>query len=250
VLDQGHRLRCDHDWIAHADEPVSRIEVGGSDVDVELVKLGCGAQLVISVPYAEWREAMRCGWFRDIEGHFVHPVRDYGVMAGNGTIGLELVEQLDEIHTVLVPWGGGGLAAGIASALAAISPKTQVFACEPETLTPASGALAAGHPVEVPYQPSFVDALGTQMVLPEVWEVAQPLLAGAVVVTLADVAAAVRLLAERVHVVAEGAGAISLAAALGGAVGGGRVACIVSGGNIDPASLAAILAGSMPPVKC
>ena len=200
----------------------------------------------IPVPFETWWEAMETGGFSGLDGHFVHPVRDPAVMAGNGTIGLELVEQLDGIDAVLIPWGGGGLTTGIASALAAVSPETRVFACEPATAAPVSAALAAGEPVEVPYTPSFVDGAGAKALLPDMWERAQPLLSGAFAVELADAAAAVRLLAERLHVIAEGAGALALAAALTGAAGSGRVVCIVSGGNIDASRLATILSGDVP----
>ena len=200
----------------------------------------------IPVTFDAWWEAMESGAFPGLDGHFVHPVRDPAVMAGNGTIGLELVEQLDAIDCVLIPWGGGGLTTGIASALAAVSPSTKVYACEPETAAPVSAALAAGEPVEVPYVPSFVDGAGAKALLPDMWQAARPLISGAFAVPLSETAAAVRLLAERLHVIAEGAGALALAAALAGRAGSGRVVCVVSGGNIDAGRLAAILAGQVP----
>ncbi len=201
---------------------------------------------VIKVPFERWWQAMEEGSYPGVEGLFVHPVMDDAVMAGNGTIGLELVEELDGIDTVLVPWGGGGLTTGIASALHELSPRTQVFACEPETGAPVSAALAAGHPVPVEYTPSFVDGAGGKGLLPPMWERARPLLAGAFALSLDETAAAVRLLAERGRVVAEGAGALALAAALSGRAGAGRIVCIVSGGNIDAARLAEILSGRTP----
>ncbi len=204
-----------------------------------------GARVVL-VPFDRWWQAMEEGAFPDVAGHFVHPVRDPAVIAGNGTIGLELVEQLDAIDTVLVPWGGGGLTTGIASALASASPDARVIACEPETGAPVSAALAAGHPVEVPYRASFVDGAGSKGLLPEMWERARPLLSGAAAVSLEETAAGVRLLAERAHVVSEGAGALAVAAALSRSVPDERVVCIVSGGNIDAHRLAAILAGRVP----
>lgn len=201
---------------------------------------------VIKVPFERWWQAMEEGSYSGVEGLFVHPVMDDAVMAGNGTIGLELVEELDSIDTVLVPWGGGGLTTGIASALRELSPRTQVFACEPETGAPVSAALAAGHPVPVEYTASFVDGAGSKGLLPPMWERARPLLAGAFALSLDETAAAVRLLAERGRVVAEGAGALALAAALSGRAGAGRIVCIVSGGNIDTARLAEILEGRTP----
>jgi threonine dehydratase len=201
---------------------------------------------VIRVPFERWWQAMEEGSYPGTTGYFVHPVMDDAVMAGNGTIGLELVAELDEIDTVLVPWGGGGLTTGIASALAALSPRTKVFACEPETGAPLVASLAAGEAVGVDYTPSFVDGSGSKALLPPMWERARPLLSGAFSLTLDETAAAVRLLAARARVVAEGAGALSVAAAVSGRAGEGRIVCIVSGGNIDAGRLAAILEGRTP----
>jgi threonine dehydratase len=144
---------------------------------------------------------------------------------------------------VLVPWGGGGLCCGIASAVRALRPSAQVFACEVETAAPLSASLAAGRPVTIDYTPSFVDGIGARGLLPEMWPLATALLAGSFVVSLSEVTAAVRLLVERARVVAEGAGAVPVAAALAGRAGTGKVVCVVSGGNIDRERLGAILAG-------
>ena len=202
---------------------------------------------VIKVPYERWWQAMEEGSYPGVEGLFVHPVMDDKVMAGNGTIGLELVEQIDAIDTVLIPWGGGGLTTGIASALAALSPPTRVYACEPETGAPVAATLAnGGVPTAVDYRASFVDGSGSKALLPPMWERARGLLAGSHVVSLDETAAAVRLLAERTRVVAEGAGALAVAAATSGRAGTGRIVCIVSGGNIDSSRLAAILGGRTP----
>ncbi len=201
---------------------------------------------VIKVPYERWWQTMEEGSYPGVEGYFVHPVLDDAVMAGNGTIGLELVEDLDQIDTVLVPWGGGGLSTGIASALAALSPGTRVLACEPATGAPFAASYAAGRPVEVDYVPSFVDGAGSKMLLGPMWEHARPLLSGGIALTLDETAGAVRTLAERARVIAEGAGALSVAAAVSGRAGEGRIVCIVSGGNIDALRLAAILEGSTP----
>jgi threonine dehydratase len=201
---------------------------------------------VIAVPFETWWETMETGSYPGLDGLLVHPVLDERVMAGNGVIGLELVEQLDDVDTVLVAWGGGGLTTGVASALAAVSPRTRVIACEPETGAPLAASFAAGEPVGVDYRASFVDGAGSKALFPPMWERARRLVAGAVAVPLDETAAAVRLLATRAHVVSEGAGALPLAAALAGHGGDGRVVCIVSGGNIDPDRLAAILAGGVP----
>jgi len=203
---------------------------------------------VIAVSFDTWWETMERGSYPGLDGLFVHPVLDERVMAGNGVIGLELAEQLDGIDAVLVPWGGGGLTCGIASALAAVAPATRVIACEPATGAPLTASLATGEATQVEYTASFVDGAGSKALLPAMWERARTLVDSAVALPLADVAEAVRILATRGHVVAEGAGALSLAAALAGHAGEGRVVCIVSGGNIDPDRLAAILAGEVPQV--
>lgn len=205
---------------------------------------------IVRVPWEEWWAAVEHGEERladDIEGFFVHPVRDPPVMAGNGTIGLELAAQLEGFDTVLIPWGGGGLTTGIASALAALVPETRVIVCEPEAGAPVAGALAnGGVPTPVEFTPSFVDGAGSGALLPEMWEHARDLVSDAAVVSLEAAAQAVRLLLERARVVAEGAGALPVAAALAGDAGTGRVVCIVSGGNIDARRLQAILEGRVP----
>jgi threonine dehydratase len=202
---------------------------------------------IVKVPYERWWEVMLAGRWDEAEGLFVHPVQDERVMAGNGTIGLELAEDLPDADAVLVPWGGGGLFTGIASALAALRPELRVYAVQPETGAAVSAALEAGEPHEAPgFGPSFVDGAGAKVVLPAMWERARPLLAGAYTVSLDDTAAAVRLLARRARVVAEGAGALAVAAAVSGRVPGKKIVCVVSGGNIDATRLAAILAGETP----
>jgi threonine dehydratase len=167
-------------------------------------------------------------------------------MAGNGTIGLEILEDLPDVETVLVPYGGGGLSCGIASALRGSGSRARVIACEVDTAAPLSAALAAGGPVPTPYTASFVDGIGGKSVLAEMWPLASRLLDGALSSPLDDVAAAVRLLAERAHVVSEGAGAAPVAAALSGRAGRGKTVCVVSGGNIDARVLARILSGEVP----
>jgi threonine dehydratase len=167
-------------------------------------------------------------------------------MAGNGTIALEIVEDLGEPDAIVVPVGGGGLISGIASALEAVSRRTRVVAVEPETAGALAASFAAGRPVDVDYQRSFVDGAGGRTVLPEMWPLLRELVDEAVTVSLEETAAAVRLLAEQAHVVAEGAGALAVAAALGDLAGSGRIVCIVSGGNIDAPVLARILRGDSP----
>jgi threonine dehydratase len=200
----------------------------------------------LRVPYADWWQAIVDSRFPGIDARFVHPVLDDPVMAGNGTIGLELLEDLPELDAVVAPWGGGGLACGIASALKAHRPEVRVISAEPATGAPLARSLPAGASLPVDYEPSFVDGSGSRALLPKMWELAQELIDHAASVPLDDAAAGVRLLAERARVVAEGAGALALAAALRGEAGEGRVVCVVSGGNIDAERLRVILAGDTP----
>ena len=201
---------------------------------------------VIKVPYERWWQAIEESSFPDAGGVFIHPVQDEQVMAGNGTIGLEILEDLPSANAVLVPFGGGGLSVGIASAVKAMSPDTGVHAVEPETGAPLRESFAVGEAQTVDYQPSFVDGSGSPALLPKMWELARGVLDGATAVSLDETAAAVRLLVERTRVVAEGAGALALAAALAEKAGYGNVVCVVSGGNIDRSKLATILSGGTP----
>jgi threonine dehydratase len=202
---------------------------------------------VIRVPYEEWWQVLVTGRYEGVDGLFIHPVDNARVMAGNGTIGLELLEQLSDFDTVAVPYGGGGLLTGIASAVKQARPEVKFFAVEPETGAPATATLRAGTPTAVEYTPSFVDGSGSRELIPRVWEQASQLLDGAVAMSIGDVADTVRQIAERNRVIAEGAGALAAAAALGGHLDGAKKAvCIVSGGNIDPAVLSRILIGEQP----
>jgi len=176
---------------------------------------------------------------------FIHPFADIRMMAGNGTAGLEVLEDLPDVESVVIPFGGGGLSVGIASAICAKRPQTRVYAVEPETAAPLSASFAAGSAQEVQRVPSFVDGIGGKSVLPEMWERARNLLLP-LVVSLSDIAKTVKLLIERNRIVAEGAGAASVAAAMTGKAGWGKIVCIVSGGNIDSSKLVKILAGDVP----
>ncbi|MHA2427153.1 MAG: threonine ammonia-lyase [Candidatus Hermodarchaeia archaeon] len=202
-----------------------------------------GAQTILP-SISEGLQALSSKSYKDMKGSFVHPFYDSAVMAGNGTIGLELIEDLPELESVVIPWGGGGLAAGIASALRALKPQVKIFSAEIETCSPLADTVKRGSiPPSFSYTPSFVDGIGYPFLLPEMWEAAQTLLDGTFVVTVDETVQAVRLLAERNSIIAEGAGAVSVAAALSGKAGSGTIACIVSGGNIDSSKLVQILQG-------
>jgi threonine dehydratase len=188
---------------------------------------------VIQVPFERWWQTFLERTFPGIDGVFIHAFDDAHVMAGNGTIALEILEDLPDVDAVVIPWGGGGLACGIAAVLRELRPSCRIFAAEVATAAPLAASLAAGEPRAVPYNPSFIDGIGGKEVFPRMFERARPLIDGSLVSSVDDVAKALRLLLERNRILAEGAGASSVAGALGGGAGTGKVACVVSGGNID-----------------
>jgi threonine dehydratase len=188
---------------------------------------------VIKAPFADWWRTFETRSYPGVDAAFIHAFDDFDVMAGNGTIALELLEDQPELDAVVVPWGGGGLSCGIAAVLKELAPRIRVYAAEVETAAPLAASLAAGEPRAVEYQPSFVDGIGSKMVFANMFGLAKDLLAGSIVVTLDQAAQAMKLVAERNRVIMEGAAACAVAAALSGRAGAGRVAAIVSGGNID-----------------
>ena len=199
---------------------------------------------VLKLPYDDWWNVIITGHIDGTEGLFVHPVQDAGVMAGNGTIGLEILEDLPDPDAVVIPSGGGGLTVGIATAIRALRPGTKIITAEPATAAALAAALAAGHPADVDYRASFVDGSGSRRVLDSMWPLVAPLVDQALAIEVGEVAAAVRTLAERARVIAEGAGALAPAAALTGRAGTGKVVCVVSGGNINLSKLGEILNGA------
>ncbi|MHB8571711.1 MAG: threonine ammonia-lyase [Candidatus Dormibacteria bacterium] len=196
---------------------------------------------VIRVSFDRWWQTFTERGYPGERGAFIHPFEDRWVMAGNGTIALELLEDLPQVDTVLVPWGGGGLSCGIATVMRELRPQCRVIAVEVEGLAPLTASLAAGRPVDVDYRPTWVDGIGASTVVASMFERAQHLLAGSMTASLDEVGNAVKLLATRNRVISEGAGACPVAVALSGKVSG-TVACIVSGGNIDLDRLSTLLA--------
>jgi len=196
---------------------------------------------IVRATYDECWETVVAHASNRMTGHFVHPFDDDRFIAGNGTAGLEILEDLPDVDAIVAPLGGGGLLAGIASAVHALKPDTKIYAAEPETAAPLAASLAAGRPVYFDnWTPSFVDGAGGKSVLDTMW----PLLAqlsGSVVVSLEEVARAMKLVAERTHVIAEGAAGCAIAAGLSGRAGAGKVVAVVSGGNIDLAKFAALV---------
>jgi threonine dehydratase len=196
---------------------------------------------VIKVTFEEWWQAFEERRFQELPGTFIHAFDDPLVMAGNGTIALEILEDLPEPDAILIPWGGGGLTCGIASVVSQLRPQSKCYAVEVATAAPLAASLAAGVPTEVKYEPSFVDGIGAKRVFPNMFEQARSLIQGSLVAELHEVADAIRLLLERSHVLAEGAGAAPVACALSGKAGSGKVVCVVSGGNIDASKLVKII---------
>lgn len=197
---------------------------------------------VLKVSFDEWWRAFEQRCYPGVEGTFIHAFDDLNVMAGNGTIGLEILEDLPDVDAVVIPWGGGGLTCGIASVLRELKPKCKIFAAEVATAAPLRASWKTGTPQVIDPQRSFVDGIGGKSVFPLMFERAQRLIDSPLVAGVNEVAAAVRLIAERNRVISEGAGATPVACALAGRAGTGKVVCVVSGGNIDLAKLAEILA--------
>ena len=196
---------------------------------------------VIQVPFAEWWRTFETRSFPGVDATFIHAFDDADVMAGNGTIALELLEDLGGLDAVVIPWGGGGLACGIAAVLRQLAPRVRIYAAEVETAAPLAASLDAGEPRTVNYQPSWVDGIGGKTVFANMFEHARNLLDGSIVVSLKEAAQAMKLVAERNRVIAEGASACAVAAAMSGRAGSGKVVAIVSGGNIDLEKFAALI---------
>jgi len=201
---------------------------------------------VVPVSQEDWWQTILTHQCGAGNGLYLDAVADTRAMAGNGSIGLEILEQLPDVDAVFVPFGGGGLLCGIAAAIKEIRPQVRVVACESELATPLTAALQAGRPVTVPCVPGFISGIGAASVLPGMWPLLQEFVDDVVVVSLRDVAAAMRDLLLQAHVVAEGAGAVSVAAARSGRIRGRRSVCVVSGGNIGANMLVPILAGEIP----
>jgi len=198
---------------------------------------------IIPVSYTEAWKAAEAHEFDRVDGTFVHPFDNHEFISGHGTMGLEIVEDCPDVRTVIAAIGGGGLITGVGSAVKALKPNVRVIGAEPETASPYAFSLAQGGPSKFPeWEASFVDGAGGQSVTQRMWDRMQPVLDGAIVVTLDQVRDAMRLMAEKARVVSEGAGALALAAALTGEAGEGPIVCVVSGGNIDLKKFSSLIA--------
>jgi threonine dehydratase len=221
--------------VVPANAPESKLE--------KLRQLGARIEM-ISVE--QWWRAIRTGSLGDQAGTYIDAVRDPACLAGDATVGLEILEQYPDVEAIFVPFGGGGLACGIACAVREMNPKVKIVACELETAQPCKAALAAGRPVETVHDAGFISGVGFSTVLPEMWPLISAYVDDAITVTIAEVVEAIKLMVEHNRIVAEGAGAIPVAAALSGRYGFSRVCAVVSGGNLDNGALTKILQGAVP----
>lgn len=201
---------------------------------------------ILKLSYDEWWRVIETAGYPAAGGLYIDAVRDPAALAGDGTIGLEILDQLPDVEAILIPLGGGGLACGIACAIRALKPDVKIIACELTTAQPATAAFAAGKPVAVQARPGFVSGIGVGFLLPEMWPLIRDMIDGTITVSLAEVAAAIKIMATGNKVIAEGAGAVSVAAALSGRYDYAKVCAVVSGGNISSEMLAAILRGEIP----
>ena len=198
---------------------------------------------IIPVSYEEAWKAAEAHAFEGLDGTFIHPFDNQDFIAGHATMGLEILEDAPDVVTVIAAIGGGGLITGVGSAIKAVRPDVRIIGAEPETAAPYAYSLNAGGPSKFPdWKASFVDGAGGQSVTARMWQRMQPVVDGAITVTLDQTRDAMRLIAEKSRVVSEGAGALALAAALTGEAGEGPIVCIVSGGNIDLKTFAELVA--------
>ncbi len=201
---------------------------------------------VIRLPFDEWWTVLTTRHFAGEQGMFIHPVAESAVVAGNATVGAEIIEDMPDFDAVVVPFGGGGLVSGIGSVMRRQKPHVRMIVAESEAAQPAAAALTHGRPTHVPHIQSFVDGMGSTTVLEEMWPLIRETVDQAVCASFAEITEAIRLLVGRHHIIAEAAGAASVAAAMAGRAGKGNIICVVSGGNIDAPKLGAILNGQRP----
>jgi threonine dehydratase len=214
--------------------------------ETKIARMGALGARLIKAPFDACWQAMDDRSFPGVEGTFVHPFDDHDFIAGNGTIGLEILEDLPEVKCVIASIGGGGLIAGIGAAMRAVAPHVRVLGAEPETAAPGALSFEKNSPqVFAHWQQSFIDGAGGKSIFPRMWERMHGLVDGSIVVTLDEVRQAMKLVAEKVRVIAEGAGATAAAAALSGRAGEGPIVAVISGGNIDLKKFAELI-GACP----
>jgi threonine dehydratase len=230
-------------WMAKRMGITATAVVPEGAAESKLALLRAADARIVTQPFAEWWEAVTSGECAQYDTAYIDAVRDPAAFAGNGTIGVEILEDVPDVDAIFVPFGGGGLGCGIANAVRALRRDVKVIVCELETAHPFKAARAAGGPVDAPCDPGFVTGVGFGSVLPEMWPLAQRLIDDTMTVSSREVVDAIRLMAVENKVVAEGAGAIAVAAALSKRHRFSNVCAVVSGGNLDPTLLARILRG-------
>ncbi|HEX8226230.1 MAG TPA: pyridoxal-phosphate dependent enzyme [Allosphingosinicella sp.] len=202
---------------------------------------------IVPVSYDDAWRAVEEHEFEGMEGVFIHPFDNHDFIAGHGTMGLEILEDAPDVRTVIAAIGGGGLITGVGSAVRALRPDVRILGAEPETAAPFALSLSEGGPRRFAgWEASFVDGAGGKSVTERMWERMGPVTDGTITVTLEETRGAMRLIAEKARVIAEGAGALALAAALTGQAGEGPIVCVVSGGNIDLARFCELVTVSAP----
>ena len=233
-------------WLAQRLKVPAAAVVTDAAPEAKLARLRALGARIRQVPFDAWWHAVEVCALEGEAGTYVDAVRDPAALAGDGTLGVEILEQLPDIEAIFTPFGGGALACGVACAVRALNPCVKVIACELQSAQPFAAALRAGGVVRTESRPGFVSGVGFHTLLPEMWPLCREMIDGALTVTLAEVAAAIRLMAEGNKVIAEGAGAVPVAAALSGRHPYRRVCAVVSGGNLGNEALTTILAGGIP----
>jgi threonine dehydratase len=233
-------------WMARRLGVTATAVVPSNAPQAKLEKLRRLGTRIETLSNEDWWRAIETGTLANQSGAYIDAVRDPASLAGDATIGVEILEQWADVEAILVPFGGGGIACGIACAMRALKPSVKIIACELASAHPLQSAFAAGRPIATPHDAGFVSGVGYGQVLPEMWPLARSVIDEVLTVTLAQVAQAIKLLAENNRVVAEGAGAVSVAAALAGQYSPSKVCAVVSGGNIDSDVFAAILQDRLP----
>ena len=233
-------------WCARVMGVEARCYVPDGSAASKLAALERLGTRVITVSYDEWWATILNAGKDDDPGTYVDAVRDPKALAGDGTIGLEIFEDLPDVDTIVCPFGGGGLACGVAGAMQALNPGCRMVAAEVETATPLSAAMDAGEPVEVTVEQSFIQAIGAARVLDTMWPLLSHVVSSTARASLRETCDAILTLFERHHLVAEGAGATGLAATLAGRIEGDKIVCIISGGNLDAHQMVTILEGGIP----
>jgi len=216
--------------------------------DTKLERMRDLGARIVKAPFDACWNAMEQRAFPGVEGTFVHPFDDDNFVAGNATLGLEIVEDLPQVKTVITAIGGGGLISGVGSGVRELAPHVRILGAEPETAAPGALSFEKGSPQKFEaWQPTFVDGAGGKSIFPRMWERMQGVVDGAIVVTLDEVKRAMRIVAEKMRVITEGAGALSVAAALSGRAGDGPIVAVVSGGNIDLKKFAELIGAGVIP---